>query len=104
MSTKAGATANDLSQVPENRKAEIVNGEIVLISPTGAKPGRAGFNIAASLRGHEQPGKPGYAFGDNVGFLVKLPDRDSFSPDAAFSRSRRSTRMPLRQSSFIPIR
>src|SRR5215467_11818276 len=84
MSTKARATPSDLSQVPENRKAEIVNGEIVLMSPTGAKPGRAGFNIAVSLRGHEKPGKPGYAFGDNVGFLVKLPGRDSFSPDAAW--------------------
>jgi Uma2 family endonuclease len=84
MSTKARATAHDLSQVPENRKAEIVNGEIVLMSPTGAKPGRAGFNIAVSLRGHERPGRAGFAFGDNVGFLVKLPDRDSFSPDAAW--------------------
>ena len=26
----------------------------------------------------------GYAFPDNVGFLVKLPGRESFSPDAAW--------------------
>ncbi|MDQ3474023.1 MAG: Uma2 family endonuclease, partial [Acidobacteriota bacterium] len=26
----------------------------------------------------------GYAFPDNVGFIVKLPNRRSFSPDAAF--------------------
>jgi hypothetical protein len=51
MSTKARATAHDLSQVPENRKAEIVNGEIVLMSPTGAKPGRAPASTSRSACG-----------------------------------------------------
>ena len=84
MTTKARATIDDLYRVPDNAKAEIVNGEVVLMSPTGSRPGRASFNIASSLRGHELPGKPGYAFGDNVGFAVNLPNRDSFSPDAAW--------------------
>lgn len=84
MTTKARATINDLYKVPDNTKAEIVNGELVLMSPTGSRPGRASFNIASSLRGHERNGSPGYAFGDNVGFVVNLPNRDSFSPDAAW--------------------
>ena|SRR5689334_18003106 len=84
MTTKARATIDDLYRVPDNAKAEIVNGEIVLISPTGSRPGRASFNIASSLRGHERPGSSGYAFSDNVGFAVNLPNRDSFSPDAAW--------------------
>jgi Uma2 family endonuclease len=84
MTTKARATIDDLYRVPDNAKAEIVNGEVVLMSPTGSRPGRASFNIASSLRGHERPGITGYAFGDNVGFAVDLPNRDSFSPDAAW--------------------
>jgi Uma2 family endonuclease len=84
MTTKARATIDDLYKVPDNAKAEIVNGEVVLRSPTGSRPGRASFNIASSLRGHERSGSPGYAFGDNVGFAVNLPNRDSFSPDAAW--------------------
>jgi Uma2 family endonuclease len=84
MTTKARATIDDLYKVPDNAKAEIINGEVVLMSPTGSRPGRASFNIASSLRGHERPGSPGYAFGDNVGFAVNLPNRDSFSPDAAW--------------------
>ena len=84
MTTKARATIDELYKVPDNAKAEIVNGELVLMSPTGSKPGRASFNIAFSLRRPEQPGRPGYAFGDNVGFVVNLPNRDSFSPDAAW--------------------
>lgn len=84
MTTKARATIEDLYQVPDNAKAEIVRGELVSMSPTGARPGRASFNIAASLREHERRHTSGYAFGDNVGFIVKLPERDSFSPDAAW--------------------
>ncbi|MBI4751757.1 MAG: Uma2 family endonuclease [Acidobacteria bacterium] len=84
MTTKARATIDDLYKVAENAKAEIVNGEIILMSPTGARPGRASFNIASSLRRNERPGSPGYAFGDNVGFVVSLPNRESFSPDAAW--------------------
>jgi Uma2 family endonuclease len=84
MTTKARATIDDLYKVPDNAKAEIVNGEVVLMSPTGSRPGRASFNIASNLRGHERPGGQGYAFGDNVGFAVNLPNRDSFSPDAAW--------------------
>jgi Uma2 family endonuclease len=84
MTTKARATIDDLYKAPGNAKAEIINGELVLMSPTGSRPGRASFNIASSLRGHERPGRPGYAFGDNVGFVVNLPNRDSFSPDAAW--------------------
>jgi Uma2 family endonuclease len=84
MTTKVRATIDDLYNVPDNAKAEIVNGELVLMSPTGSKPGRASFNIASSLRRHERPGSPGYVFGDNVGFVVNLPNRASFSPDAAW--------------------
>jgi hypothetical protein len=40
MTTKTKATIQDLYEVPHNRKAEIVNGEILLISPTGSRPGR----------------------------------------------------------------
>ncbi len=83
MSTQVEATVEDLYRVPENGKAEIVNGEIVLMPPTGDRPSRAGGSVYISLRAHE--GKtPGRAYPDNAGFLVHLPNRRSFSPDAAW--------------------
>ncbi len=86
MATKVAtaATVDDLYRVPGGTKAEIVHGELVLMSPTGAVPGRAGGEIYAHLREYERRTGGGYAFPDNVGFLVDLPDRESFSPDAAF--------------------
>jgi Uma2 family endonuclease len=84
MRTKAKATIADLYGVPENGKAEIVNGELVLMPPTGVVPGRAGGEIYISLREYERREGGGYAFPDNVGFVVNLAHRSSFSPDAAF--------------------
>jgi len=84
MTTKTQATVDDLYHVPENGKAEIVNGELVLMSPTGGVPGRAAGEIFISLREYERRVGGGYAFPDNVGFIVNLPHRRSFSPDAAF--------------------
>ncbi|MBA2734181.1 MAG: Uma2 family endonuclease, partial [Acidobacteria bacterium] len=83
MSTKTQATIEDLYRLPDKGKAEIVNGEIVLMSPTGDMPGRAGGSIYVSLRGVERQAG-GRAYPDNVGFRVNLPNRKSFSPDAAF--------------------
>src|SRR5262249_3531267 len=84
MTAKIEATIEDLYRVPEHGKAEIVNGELVLMSPTGGVPGRASGQIFISLRDYERRVGGGYAFPDNVGFIVNLPNRRSFSPDAAF--------------------
>ncbi|NJO83023.1 MAG: hypothetical protein HC828_09500 [Blastochloris sp.] len=42
-------------------KAELVNGEVVMMSPTGFLPGRAGGEIYASLRAYERQHRTGYA-------------------------------------------
>lgn len=87
MATRADrveATVADLYRVPENRKAELVNGGLVLMSPTGGVPGRAAGRIYRSLDDYERQVGGGLAFPDNVGFIVDLPHRRSFSPDAAF--------------------
>jgi Uma2 family endonuclease len=84
MSIKRQATVDDLYRVPGNSKAELVNGEIVLMSPTGDLPGYAGFKITASLMDQGRRTRTGRGIPDNVGFIVRLPHRRSFSPDAAF--------------------
>jgi Uma2 family endonuclease len=80
---KTEATVADLARVPEGGKAELVDGEIVLMSPTGGFPGLAGHRITASLDAYVRRIGRGHAITDNVGFVVNLPRRKSFSPDAA---------------------
>ena len=82
MSIKTRATIEDLYKV--EGKAELVNGEIVYMPPTGDDPGYAGDEIYVSLREYAKRLKRGRAFADNKGFHVHLPHRESFSPDAAY--------------------
>ena len=82
MSTKTEATLEDLYKV--DGKAELVNGEIVHMAPTGGLPNYAAREISVSLRDYERRTKSGYAVMDNAAFTVNLPRRKSFSPDAAF--------------------
>ena len=79
---KSPATVEDLYQTPG--KAEIVNGEMVLMPPTGDEPGFAGDEVFVSLHQHARQTGVGRAVSDNKGFLTNLPGRKSFSPDAAF--------------------
>src|SRR5215831_859890 len=84
MPIKTQATLEDLYRVPEHGKAEIVNGELRFMSPTGDLPGSAAGEIFVSLRAHARRTGVGRAYTDNVGFVVNLRNRKSFSPDAAF--------------------
>jgi len=79
---KGAATIADLYRV--RAKAELVNGEIVIMSPASAGHGRVSGRIFQSLLEYEERTGQGYAFPDNVGFVVDLPHRQSFSPDAAY--------------------
>ena len=82
VSIKTRATIEDLYKV--EGKAELVNGEIVHMPPTGDDPGYAGDEIFVSLREYSKRTKTGRAFADNKGFHVHLPHREAFSPDAAY--------------------
>jgi Uma2 family endonuclease len=82
MSTNVKATIDDLYRIPG--KAEIVDGEIVLMSPTGGGPNYAAAEIFVSLRQYSREHNIGRAVTDNSAFRVDLPHRGSFSPAAAF--------------------
>jgi len=79
---KAAELVAALSRI--DGKAEIVGGEIVVMSPTGDLPSRAAAAVYRSLWEHERRARSGRAYTDNVGFLVDLPGRTSFSPDASY--------------------
>ena len=97
MSTKAEATIDDLYKV--EGKAELVNGEIVHMSPTGGLPHYAARQITRSLCVYEEVTRSGYAIGDNTAFVVNLPHRKSFSPDAGFY----SGKLTMKFSDGAPI-
>ena len=84
VAAKSKATVADLYRVPEHGKAELINGKVVRFMPTGGIPSRASLNITISLKLYERAHGGGHAVADNAGFIVDLPHRESFSPDAAW--------------------
>ena len=82
MHTKTRATIDDLYKV--EGKAELVQGEIVCMPPSGDEPGRASVHVVISLHDYEKRTGTGRVYGDGTGFYVHLPHRESFSPDAAY--------------------
>jgi Uma2 family endonuclease len=86
MSTKVEATIDDLFKV--KKKAELVNGEVVLLPLAGALPGLAADSIFYSLHNYVKKRGFGKAVSGNVAFIVSLSHRKSFSPDAAFFTGR----------------
>ena len=82
MSTKVEATIEDLYKV--EGKAELVNGEIVQMAGTGGLPHYAARQITLSLAAYETTSRNELAIADNAVFVVNLPHRKSFSPDAGF--------------------
>jgi Uma2 family endonuclease len=83
MAANRDATIDQLWRV--EGKAEIVNGELVLMSAASYRHGRTSGRIFARLLAYEERTHRGYALPDNVGFVVHLEHRRSFSPDAAFA-------------------
>ena len=76
------ATIDDLYREPG--KAELLNGRIVRMPPASVLHGYAGTQIVVSLTAYARQAGVGHALGDNVGFIVNLPHRKSFCPDAAY--------------------
>jgi Uma2 family endonuclease len=82
MKARTQATIEDLYKV--EGKAELIDGEIVTMSPTGNSPARASLRIGLSLSRYEEQAGSGRTYPDGAGFIVDLPNRKSFSPDISF--------------------
>ena len=83
-------------------KAEIVGGRIVMMSPTGDMPSSAAIAIATRLREFARQ-FGGHAYADNVGFLFDLPNRKSFSPDAAYYTGPRARMKFLNEAPIFAV-
>ncbi len=86
--TTRQATVEDLYKTRE--KAELVDGQLRIMEPSGDYPSDAGGAIYARLRAYARRTGAGRAYPDDAGFLVNLPNRHSFSPDAANHTGKRT--------------
>lgn len=65
-------------------KAEIVDGQLIVIGPTVFGSAKAAWQIRESLYRYEKAMGTGYALGSRIAFIVDLPHRLSFCPDVSW--------------------
>jgi Uma2 family endonuclease len=76
------ATLEDLYEV--EGRAELVDGQIVLMSPNGYRHGKAAHRIRQSLDAYQERHGGGYAVSEASSFVIQLRGPRTFTPDAAW--------------------
>ncbi len=78
------ATLDDLYRV--EGPAELINGRIVKLMPSGRRPGRVALRITRSLDDYAVQTGRGEALPDGVGYAVPelMSGREAFCPDASY--------------------
>jgi len=89
-------TVKDLEKVQhqlgDDYRLELVNGEIVLMSPSGYESDEVAFEFGAQLRNWTKPRQLGRVTGAGAGF--NLPNADTRAPDVSFVLAERLRRSP----------
>lgn len=87
-------TADELIEMPRDgmHRYELVRGELVEMSPTGADHSEIALHIGSHLRAHVQANKLGKAFGADAGFIISRDPDTVLAPDAAFVRAERAVK------------
>jgi Uma2 family endonuclease len=93
----SGLTAADLERLQaqlSDYQMELVDGEIILMSPSGLEPDEIAVEIARQLANWVRPRKLGRVAGSSAGFKLPNATGDVRAPDCSFiqaSRLRRTT-------------
>ena len=88
MSTTRQMTEADLLAAPDDGfRRELVDGEIVVMSPAGTLHGQVILRLTARLWAHVEERVLGYVFESSTGF--RLPNGNVRSPDLAFTARER---------------
>lgn len=87
------------TQCPDYRM-ELVNGEIIVMSPSGYESDEVALEVGAQLRNWVRPRRLGRVTGSSAGFI--LPNSDTRAPDVSFVQAERLRRSPRSFAELAP--
>ncbi|NEO14319.1 MULTISPECIES: Uma2 family endonuclease [unclassified Moorena] len=89
------------AQHPDYRM-ELIEGEIIFMSPSGLESDEVALEIAAQLRNWVRPRKLGRVSGSSGGFRLPNKDGDVRAPDASFILAERLPRTTEDYAELVP--
>lgn len=99
-----GLTVKDLEQVQgqvgDDYRIELVDGEIMIMSPSGYESDEVALEVGRQLANWIRPRRLGRVTGAGAGFV--LPNSDTRSPDVSFVRAQRLRRSPRSFAELAP--
>jgi Uma2 family endonuclease len=98
-------TAKDLERMQQqlpDYPMELVEGEIIVMSPSGYESDEVALEIAAQLRNWVRPRKLGRVAGSSAGFKLPTSDEDVRAPDASFVKAERLRRTTEDYARLVP--
>jgi len=96
-------TVKDLEKIQEripDHRLELVDGEVIVMSPSGYESDEVASEFSAQLRNWVRPRKLGRITGSSAGF--NLPNADTRAPDVSFVQAERLRRSPRNFAELAP--
>lgn len=94
-------TAEEFFREYAGQFCELIDGEVVMLTPAGGEHGNIALNVGHLLAGFVKPRRLGKVYGADTGFIIRRDPDTVRAPDAAFiHRDRERSRADSR--SFLP--
>jgi Uma2 family endonuclease len=102
MATTRPLTVEDLAEIDEPGRFDLIRGELIRMPPAGGEHGRIAVALGARLYNFVTDRALGTVFGAETGFILDKQAATVLAPDIAFIRA---SRLPAGevQSGFVPI-
>jgi Uma2 family endonuclease len=82
-------SAEELSQMPNPGRCELLRGEMIMMSPSGSLHGKITARLGAIIYKFVEQNKLGIVFGAETGFIIRRDPDTVLAPDASFVRTDR---------------